>query len=66
MTTDFATASVGTSQARTAAVEQPQSALHTEIRTLPMISTTLHRPNARADRAVASPPCLQQPALRLP
>jgi hypothetical protein len=35
MTTDFPTASVGTSQAPTAAVEKSQSASHTEILTLP-------------------------------
>ena len=35
MTTDFPTASLGTSQAPTAAVEKSQSASHTEILTLP-------------------------------
>jgi len=35
MTTDFPTASAGTSQAPSAAVEKSHSASHTEIRTLP-------------------------------
>ena len=35
MTTDFPTASVGSSQAPTAAVEKSQSASNTEIQTLP-------------------------------
>jgi len=36
MTTDFPTASAGTSQAPSAAVEKSHSASHTEIRTLPI------------------------------
>jgi hypothetical protein len=37
METDFPTASVGSSQAPTAAVEKSQSASHTEILTLPKL-----------------------------
>ena len=55
MKTDFPTASVGSSQAPTAAVERSQSASNTKIRTVPQwLANELRRPVKPADVVAAA------------
>ena len=62
METDFPTASAGTSQAPSAAVEKSHSASHTEIRTLPDLRTERHPTTNRYDYSCTSDAESQSPA----